>query len=33
VTTDPAAQAMVVEHATDRDEFLRTQIAYLEGDA
>jgi NAD(P)-dependent dehydrogenase (short-subunit alcohol dehydrogenase family) len=33
VTTDPAADTMVVEHATDHDEFLRAQIAYLEGDA
>jgi NAD(P)-dependent dehydrogenase (short-subunit alcohol dehydrogenase family) len=31
VTTDPVAQAMVVEHATDRDAFLRSQITYLEG--
>jgi NAD(P)-dependent dehydrogenase (short-subunit alcohol dehydrogenase family) len=31
VTTDPVAQTMVVAHATDRDEFLRSQISYLEG--
>jgi hypothetical protein len=32
VTTDPVAQSMVVEHAADRDEFLRARIADLEGD-
>jgi NAD(P)-dependent dehydrogenase (short-subunit alcohol dehydrogenase family) len=32
VTTDPVVDAMVVEHATDRDAFLRSQIAYLESE-
>jgi NAD(P)-dependent dehydrogenase (short-subunit alcohol dehydrogenase family) len=31
VTTDPVAQSMVVEHATDREAFLRSQLTYLEG--
>jgi NAD(P)-dependent dehydrogenase (short-subunit alcohol dehydrogenase family) len=30
VTTDPVADAMVVQHATEREEFLLSQIAYLE---
>src|SRR5262249_2555106 len=32
VLTDPIAQAMVERHATDRDDFLRAQIEYLEGE-
>jgi NAD(P)-dependent dehydrogenase (short-subunit alcohol dehydrogenase family) len=31
LVTDPVAQSMIVQHATDRDEFVRAQIAYLEG--
>jgi NAD(P)-dependent dehydrogenase (short-subunit alcohol dehydrogenase family) len=33
VLTDPVAQTMVERHATDRDEFLQSQIEYLEGGA
>jgi NAD(P)-dependent dehydrogenase (short-subunit alcohol dehydrogenase family) len=30
VTSHPAVQSLVVRHASDRDEFVRSQIAYLE---